>query len=76
MTPRLEQVYRKFGLRIRRIRTHLGWTQEKLAVKINLERTSVVNMEAGRQRVQLHQVKKYASALKTTPQRLVKGIWF
>lgn len=57
------------------LRTTLGWTQEDLAKKIGLTRTSVVNIEAGRQRVLLHDIEKIAGAFGSTPKHLLRGIW-
>lgn len=57
------------------MRTALGWTQADLASKIGLQRTSVVNIEAGRQRVLLHDIEKIAAAFQSTPKHLLRGIW-
>lgn len=56
-------------------RTVLGWTQSDLAKRIGLTRTSVVNIEAGRQRVLLHDVEKIAGAFQMSPKQLMRGIW-
>ncbi len=56
-------------------RTVLGWTQADLAKRIGLTRTSVVNIEAGRQRVLLHDVEKIAAAFQMSPKQLMRGIW-
>jgi transcriptional regulator with XRE-family HTH domain len=70
-----ELVYAQYGLRVRRIREALGLDQGGLAKKTGFTRTSITNIEAGRQRVQLHQVEQMATALGTTPKHLMKGIW-
>ena len=70
-----ERVYVKLGQRIKFIREMLGITQVKLAKKIGITRTSLTNVEAGRQRVLLHSVLLYARALHTQPEHLLKGIW-
>lgn len=51
------------GGEIRRIRTNRGLTQQQLADKIGLTRTSVTNMEAGRQAINLVMLEKIADAL-------------
>jgi transcriptional regulator with XRE-family HTH domain len=71
-----EPVYRQLGAKIEAIRTTLGWTQGDLATKVGLTRCSITNIEAGRQRVQLHVVEKIAGAFGTTTKQLMKGIWF
>jgi DNA-binding XRE family transcriptional regulator len=58
------------------IRETLGIQQGELAARVFLERTSVVNIEAGRQRLQLQTVEAFARALGTTPKHLLKGIWW
>ena len=51
------------GKQIRRRRRHQGKTQEGLAQLIALSRTSVTNIERGRQRLPLHQLLHVADAL-------------
>ena len=75
MIEPLELVYRQIGLRVEQIRTSLGWTQTELANKIGLNRTSVTNIEIGRQRIQLHTVEHIAKAFGVSPKHLMKGIW-
>ena len=72
----METIYASFGLKIRRIREALGIDQAAMGKRVGLTRTSVNNLEAGRQRVQLHQVEKWAIALGTSPKHLLRGIWF
>lgn len=70
-----EPVYKKLGHRIRMMRCGLGMTQGSYAKKVGLNRTSIVNIEAGRQRILLHQVRKFAAALGIIPAALIRGIW-
>lgn len=63
-------VYERFGNAIREARTALLMTQEELGLKVGLSRTSVVNIEQGRQRVMLDDLLNFAKALKTTPRKL------
>lgn len=64
-----------FGARIQQLRDALGLTQEELRKKVGLTRTSIANIEAGRQRVLLHDVDRFAKAFGITPKNLMKGIW-
>lgn len=48
------EVYRRFGRLLARSRERAGLTQEKLAASLGLSRTSVTNIERGRQPIQLH----------------------
>ncbi len=59
----IRKLYVDFGDRVRRRRTELGLTQDAVARQIELSRTSVANIEAGRQAVLLHQLIDIARAL-------------
>jgi transcriptional regulator with XRE-family HTH domain len=71
----IQPIYRQFGSKIAALRTTLGLTQDELAKRVGLKRTSIVNIEAGRQRVLLDDVEKFAAAFATTPKFLLRGIW-
>jgi transcriptional regulator with XRE-family HTH domain len=72
----IEACHKAFGLRIRIIREALGMSQQEMARRVKLERTSITNIEAGRQRVLLDDVVKFAAALGTSEKNLLKGIWW
>lgn len=76
MAKPIEAVHQQVGLRIRAIREALGLNQEELAKRIGVERTSIANIEAGRQRMLLHTVEEFSRALGTTTRHLLKGIWW
>lgn len=46
-------------------------TQEKLGSLVGLSRTSIVNIEKGRQHISLHQLFVFADALKVRPEALL-----
>lgn len=71
----IEPVYRAIGARVQMIREAVGMTQAELAKRVGYTRTSVVNLECGRQRLPLHQVEEFAKALSSNPKHLLKGIW-
>ncbi len=48
------ELYRYLGQRLREQRTSLGMTQQQVAVATGQLRTSIANIEAGRQRPPLH----------------------
>lgn len=75
MAKPIEPCYRLLGAKVEQLRTMLGWTQEELGKKIGLTRTSITNLEAGRQRVLLHDIERIATAFQTTPKALLRGIW-
>ena len=76
MSKPIEGCHQALGARIRMIRETLGLNQGELAKRVNILRTSVTNIEAGRQRMALHTVEEFAKALGTTPKHLLKGIWW
>jgi transcriptional regulator with XRE-family HTH domain len=71
----IELIYQQLGLRIRSVREAIGLSQDELAKRIGLSRPSMVNVEAGNQRLMLHSIESIAKALGTTVRHLLKGIW-
>jgi transcriptional regulator with XRE-family HTH domain len=61
-SPRRE-LYLQLGKRIRAARKDAGLTQAELAASISLSRTSVTNIERGRQQILLHTLYDIASTL-------------
>lgn len=58
------ELYEELGRLVRQHRERLGMSQEVLAQAIELSRTSVANIETGRQRIPLHHLYRLARALK------------
>jgi transcriptional regulator with XRE-family HTH domain len=58
-----DKFYRVVGERIRTARLHKGWNQQRLALNLGMTRTSVTNMEAGRQHLLLVTAYVLADAL-------------
>lgn len=57
------QFYSLIGKRVFDAREAMGFTQKKLGDKVGLSRASIANIEAGRQRILLHQAIDLAEAL-------------
>jgi len=68
-----DRIYRVFGSRLRDLREEKKVTQEELARRVDLSRTSITNIEKGRQRVMLHQMMDLAEALDASPDDLIGG---
>ena len=64
-------VYPEIGKRIAQRRKALGNTQEWLAPQVGLSRTSLANIERGRQKILVHQLLAFASALDLEPTELL-----
>ena len=62
------------GRTIRRRRTALGWSQEKLAEKANLHWTYIGGIERGERNVALLNITRIAHALKVRPNLLLIDI--
>jgi len=72
----IETIHAQVGLRMRAMREALGLDQSEVGRRLGLDRTSITNIETGRQRLQLHTVEKIAAAFGTTAKHVMKGIWW
>ncbi|WP_408491980.1 helix-turn-helix domain-containing protein [Paraburkholderia sediminicola] len=68
--------YRGLGTSVRRAREASSLTQEELAAAIGISRTSLTNMELGRQRVLVDQLAGIASTLKVSIQSLIPDVGY
>jgi transcriptional regulator with XRE-family HTH domain len=53
----------KFGDRVRELRKGQGISQEKLALKIEMDRTYLASVEAGKRNISLSNIEKIAKGL-------------
>ena len=72
--PKIERFYRHCGNRITELRTRAQLSQEELGTLVGLGRTSICNIETGRQRILLHQLAHFAKALRVTPETIMRGL--
>jgi transcriptional regulator with XRE-family HTH domain len=63
----IESCYKEIGRRIRMAREVASLTQEQLAEGMELTRTSIVNIERGRQRIMHHDILVIAFATGVDP---------
>jgi transcriptional regulator with XRE-family HTH domain len=63
--------YAELGRRVRERRTALRLTQDALASELGLQRTSIANLERGRQRISAEAVAILAAALRVSPAELL-----
>lgn len=66
-----DALYEKVGRRVREARRAAKLTQENLAERVSLTRTSVTNIEKGRQKLLLHTLFELAAAMKIPVDRLI-----
>jgi len=62
--PELEPEYRQIGDALRRLRRDRDLSQESLALACRMSRSALANIEAGQQRVAVHQLLMFARVLR------------
>jgi transcriptional regulator with XRE-family HTH domain len=70
----VEPFYREFGDRLRLSRQAKGMSQAEVAPGVGLSRTSVANIERGRQRMSLHLLMEFARILDVEPADLLPPV--
>ena len=65
------KVQQAFGLRLRQIRKHKGFSQEGLALACGLDRTYVGGVERGERNISLINIHKIANALGVSAKELL-----
>lgn len=69
-----DAMYAEFGKLVRRHRMRLKLTQDQLADRVGLSRTSITNIEKGRQKVLIHHLIHLAESLQVSPEALLPPI--
>ncbi len=64
----------KIGKRIKELRLKTGLSQEKFALKIEMDRTYFASVEAGRRNISIVNLQKIAIGLDVTLSELFKGV--
>lgn len=67
-------VTKDLGDRIRKLCQNTGLSQEKFALKIEMDRTYFASVEAGRRNIAIRNIKKIADGLGVTLSELFEGI--
>ena len=67
-------MYSEFGKLVRRHRVRLKLTQDQLADRVGLSRTSITNIEKGRQKVLIHHLILLAESLQVSPEALLPPV--
>lgn len=70
-----EDAVARFGKKVRAARQARGWTQEELADRAGLAPVQVSRVERGVREVRLTTLLRLVSALGTTPDRLLRGLY-
>lgn len=64
----------QFGMRIAYLRKKLGWSQEELAFRSNINKNYLSDLERGRRNPSLKIIERLANAFSITAEVLFKGI--
>ena len=52
-----------FGIAVKELRSNMGLSQEKFALLINMDRTYLASVEAGKRNISIKNIKKIADGL-------------
>lgn len=63
-----------FGNRIKNLRKELGLSQEKFALKIDMDRTYYASVENGKRNISLENIYKIAQGFNISLEELFRGI--
>lgn len=63
-----------FGKRVRELRQKTGLSQEKFALKIEMDRTYFSSVESGKRNISLLNIKKIADGLEISVDNLFKNL--
>jgi transcriptional regulator with XRE-family HTH domain len=66
-----QRVYEEIGRRIKARREECELSQDDLGKQSGISRQNVANIEAGRQRIQVHTLLAFASTLMCSPSKLL-----
>ncbi|KXB55148.1 putative transcriptional regulator, PvuIIC [Gemelliphila asaccharolytica] len=64
----------EFGERVKQLRKNIGLSQEKFALKINMDRTYLASVEAGNRNISLKNIEKIADGFDMSISELFKGV--
>jgi transcriptional regulator with XRE-family HTH domain len=67
-------VINDFANRIKELRQKLGLSQEKFALKIDMDRTYYASVEAGKRNISIKNIKKIADGFELSLEELFKGM--
>lgn len=67
-------IKQKFGDRVRMFRKQKNLSQEKFALKIDMDRTYLASVESGKRNVSLENIYKIANGFDITLEELFKGL--
>lgn len=70
----MENIELKFARKIKDLREHKGWSQERLAFESDMDRTYIQSIEKGKRNVSLKTLSKLSCAFGITISELTKDL--
>ena len=70
----MENIQLSFGSHIRKLRTEKGFSQEKFALHIGMDRTYYASVEAGKRNISIINIQKTANGLDISLSKMFEGI--
>lgn len=67
-------VKKQFGKRVRDLRLSYNLSQEKMALKIEMDRTYLASVESGKRNISIENIAKIANGFGITLEELFKGL--
>jgi transcriptional regulator with XRE-family HTH domain len=74
LSTKEQQLMKKFGKHLAKIRKSKGYTQQELAEEVNMSIVAIAYIETGKRWARLGTLHKIANALNVTISDLLKGI--
>lgn len=67
-------IQKAFGLKVQQLRKEFGMSQERFALSIDMDRTYLASVEAGKRNISLCNIEKIAKGLNISVSELLSGI--
>ena len=67
-------ITKEFGQRLKELRQETGLSQDKIALKISMDRTYYASVEAGRRNISLENIKKIADGFGVSLSQLFENL--
>lgn len=67
-------IQKAFGSKVQQLRKESGMSQEKFALSIDMDRTYLASVEAGKRNISLCNIEKIAKGLNISVSELLSGI--
>ena len=65
---------KRLGEKIKSMRNELGYSQERFAMMIEMDRTYFATVELGKRNISLHNIEKIAAGLGVSLSKLFEGV--